>query len=466
MSRHRDVRCMNYSDEYDGYDDVYGHSMEDDYCVSPSAEQFLFDRSKQQNIASFITEPDIVEDNEDIDESSSSLNEDKYNLSELEKAKLIFCLEAIRNIIGDAVPESKLKEKIITSNFDTDVALDAILKESSPKNDPVISKERLERYPGVSVDKPNTFMFTIPKLSFEKKDNLLKDSTSTAYCHLNNIDNSSNEKRSLGTFSSLAGLISHHTESIHSDTAKITSQNNMDTQCFGSLAALTAHHLQKSSANVEFREKEQLPNSQFVIPKLSMKKNDNTNVKNIQSLKLHNNSKKQSVHANSKHPINLLEKNFSDMYISLENNDVTNVESKKQFKDPINVVNEVRTPSPDNWMIDLSTALKEAEFLTDCISNANLTASKKFYYDMPNLEMCIEDNKNSVISNTLPVTINLCALRHIELPYTKKNVSVFGRTLCRKWKTKKPVLKIPIQCYDTVKSFDFSTPYQRYPNRS
>lgn len=98
------------------------------------AEQFLFDRSKQQNIASFITEPDIVEDNEDIDESSSSLNEDKYNLPELEKAKLISCLEAIRNIIGDTVPESKLKEKIIASNFDTDVALDAILKESSPKN--------------------------------------------------------------------------------------------------------------------------------------------------------------------------------------------------------------------------------------------------------------------------------------------------------------------------------------------
>ncbi|XP_011266652.1 HBS1-like protein [Camponotus floridanus] len=162
MSRHRDVRCMNYSDEYDGYDDVYGHSMEDDYCVSPSAEQFLFDRSKQQNIASFITEPDIVEDNEDIDESSSSLNEDKYNLSELEKAKLIFCLEAIRNIIGDAVPESKLKEKIITSNFDTDVALDAILKESSPKNDPVISKERLERYPGNKLSSKSALQVTTP----------------------------------------------------------------------------------------------------------------------------------------------------------------------------------------------------------------------------------------------------------------------------------------------------------------
>ncbi|KAL6423268.1 hypothetical protein ACFW04_010139 [Cataglyphis niger] len=122
MSRHRDVRCMNYSDEYDGYDDVYGHSVEDDYCVSPSVEQFLFDRSKQQNIASFITEPDIVEDNEDIDESSTSL------------------------------------EKII----DTHVAFDAILKESLPKNDPAISKERLERCPGNKLSSKSTLQVTTP----------------------------------------------------------------------------------------------------------------------------------------------------------------------------------------------------------------------------------------------------------------------------------------------------------------
>lgn len=162
MSRHRDVRCMNYSDEYDGYDDVYGHSVEDDYCVSPSVEQFLFDRSKQQNIASFITEPDIVEDNEDIDESSTSLNEDKYDLPKLEKAKLIYCLEAIRSVVGDTVSESKLKEKIIASNFDTDVALEAILKESSPKNDPAISKERLERYPGNKLSSKSALQVTTP----------------------------------------------------------------------------------------------------------------------------------------------------------------------------------------------------------------------------------------------------------------------------------------------------------------
>ncbi|XP_011168337.1 HBS1-like protein [Solenopsis invicta] len=164
MSRHRDVRSMNYSDEYDGYDDVYGHSVEDDYCVSPSVEQFLFDRSKQQNIASFITEPDIVEDNEDIDEPSLATNEEKHNLSELERAKLISCLETIRNVIGETVSDSKLKEKIILSNFDANTALDAILKESSPKKDtdPVGNKKQLERHPGSKSSSKPALQVTTP----------------------------------------------------------------------------------------------------------------------------------------------------------------------------------------------------------------------------------------------------------------------------------------------------------------
>ncbi|XP_011877469.1 PREDICTED: HBS1-like protein isoform X1 [Vollenhovia emeryi] len=162
MSRHRDVRSMNYSDEYDGYDDVYGHSMEDDYCVSPSVEQFLFDRSKQQNIASFITEPDIVEDNEDIDESLPASDQEKCNLSELERAKLVSCLETIRNVIGDTVSDSKLKEKIILSNFDANTALDAILKESSPKQDSAVNKKRLERHPGNKLSAKPTLQVTTP----------------------------------------------------------------------------------------------------------------------------------------------------------------------------------------------------------------------------------------------------------------------------------------------------------------
>lgn len=173
MSRHRDIRCMNYSEEYEGYDDVYGHSVEDDYCVSPSAEQFLFDRSKQQNIASFITEPDIVEDNEDNEELPISLNEEDIVLTEIEWAKLMSCMESIKSVIGDTISESEIKKKIIQSKFDTELAIDLILKESSKITDSsIINKNNLELHSDAASIKSHSNSFIIPKLSFNKQENI------------------------------------------------------------------------------------------------------------------------------------------------------------------------------------------------------------------------------------------------------------------------------------------------------
>ncbi|XP_054013302.1 protein HBS1 isoform X2 [Hylaeus anthracinus] len=172
MSRHRDVRSMNYSEEYEGYDDVYGHSVEDDFCVSPSVEQFLFDRSKQQNMASFITEPDIEEDNEDGIEPTTP-NEEDIILTELEKTKLISCMESIKNIIGDAVSDTEIKKKIIQSNFNAEVALDLLLKDSSPKNESLaINEDNAEHYPDVASTKPQSSSFIIPKISFKRQNNI------------------------------------------------------------------------------------------------------------------------------------------------------------------------------------------------------------------------------------------------------------------------------------------------------
>ncbi|XP_043586001.1 HBS1-like protein isoform X1 [Bombus pyrosoma] len=184
MSRHRDVRCMNYSEEYEGYDDVYGHSVEDDYCVSPSAEQFLFDRSKQQNIASFITEPDIIEDNEDNEELPISFNDENVTLTDIEWGKLMSCMEPIKNVIGDTVPESEIKKKIIQSNFDVKIALDLILKESSPKTatgSSMANKDNLEPHPDAASVKPQPNSFIIPKLSFNKQENIEGKKLSSKY---------------------------------------------------------------------------------------------------------------------------------------------------------------------------------------------------------------------------------------------------------------------------------------------
>lgn len=55
-----------YSIEYDEYDEVYGHSVDDESGLSPTdAQQWMYDRNRgQQSIASFIT------DNQDIKEET------------------------------------------------------------------------------------------------------------------------------------------------------------------------------------------------------------------------------------------------------------------------------------------------------------------------------------------------------------------------------------------------------------
>ncbi|XP_058806041.1 protein HBS1 isoform X2 [Phymastichus coffea] len=141
MSRHRTVRSKNFSDEYDGLEDCYGHSVEDDYCISPSAEQFMYDRTKQANIASFMTEPDIVEDIEEVEDMPSSYK--VPHLSDIDAAKLMSCVETIKNVIGDTYPESELNRKIIEFKFSTEAVLESILNDESSKN--ITEKQPLEK---------------------------------------------------------------------------------------------------------------------------------------------------------------------------------------------------------------------------------------------------------------------------------------------------------------------------------
>ncbi|KAL7292396.1 hypothetical protein TKK_0013989 [Trichogramma kaykai] len=263
MSRHRDVRSMNYSDEYDGYDDVYGHSVEDDYCVSPSAEQFMFDRSKQPNISSFFTEPDIQEDNEEIEDIPSSYK--LPQLSDLDAAKLMSCIEAIKNVIGDTHPESELNKKIIEFNFNTEAVLNSILNEESSKkitNKPTTEKDIDNLRPGSKSDVDSIFKINDLVANVSKIQILDKSIPKTC----DQIVKTATNAKLRSTFSSLADLTAHNLNISEEKKTKLPSNfsipklnfnkslkpssvHTSPSLSFRSLADSSAHHLSLSNSN-------------------------------------------------------------------------------------------------------------------------------------------------------------------------------------------------------------------------
>ncbi|XP_045761394.1 protein HBS1 [Maniola jurtina] len=145
MARHRNVRNRNYSDDYD-YDDVYGHSVEEDSCMSPSdAEQWMYDRSRnQQAVANFLdSRNDIQEETEEQTEAAhrsferrESVDLRGLNLSEDDEAKLMSCLDELRNVFGDTIPENILVHSVLKHSFNYDKALDEILNNKTKEDEP------------------------------------------------------------------------------------------------------------------------------------------------------------------------------------------------------------------------------------------------------------------------------------------------------------------------------------------
>jgi len=140
MARHRNVRNMNFDDDYEGYNDVYGHSVEDNYCVSPSASQYLYNRGEPNQISAFFAPEgdDIQEEPEDdvkraLDSTSErlqslTLESAAANLLPEEEILLKSCLEEIQNVMGDSMPDAVIISQILRAKFNMEKALDACLR--------------------------------------------------------------------------------------------------------------------------------------------------------------------------------------------------------------------------------------------------------------------------------------------------------------------------------------------------
>ncbi|KAG8444585.1 hypothetical protein GDO86_009666 [Hymenochirus boettgeri] len=164
MARHRNVRGYNYDDDFED-EDFYGHSVEDDYCISPAtAAQFIY--SKRDRHTSF-TEP-LEEEEEDNDfEKTKS---EHLSLSSVDQAQLYSCLEHMREVLGDSVVEQVMIDAVLQCQFDVAKALDLVFKQDcnrnmKPDNQELASTERPTKGKGREIQSTETEFEIVPKIA-------------------------------------------------------------------------------------------------------------------------------------------------------------------------------------------------------------------------------------------------------------------------------------------------------------
>lgn len=178
MARHRNVRNRNYSDDYD-YDDVYGHSVEEDGCMSPSdTSQWMYDRSSnQQAISHFLdSHDDIQEEAEDENSETTRPSLDRresmdlraLKLSEDDEARLMSCLDELRNVLGDTVSDTILIQSVLDNKFDFSKALDEILNKDKVKEPEKLIVEPVKA-PLVHIDTVNAPVISTNKIDTTPK---------------------------------------------------------------------------------------------------------------------------------------------------------------------------------------------------------------------------------------------------------------------------------------------------------
>uniref|UniRef100_A0A4X1VCS1 HBS1-like protein n=1 Tax=Sus scrofa TaxID=9823 RepID=A0A4X1VCS1_PIG len=121
MARHRNVRGYNYDEDFED-DDLYGQSVEDDYCISPST------------------------------------------------ARLYSCLDHMREVLGDAVPDDILIEAVLKNKFDVQKALSVVLEKDKIQNlkvkhEAAIPTGKIAKGKSIDSQSPRSESDVVPKVA-------------------------------------------------------------------------------------------------------------------------------------------------------------------------------------------------------------------------------------------------------------------------------------------------------------
>ncbi|WAR23246.1 HBS1L-like protein [Mya arenaria] len=119
--------CRNKSERIKYYDEdeSYGHSVEDNYCVSPgTAAQFTFNREKDVALSHYMDEQGGIPEEDEPEEGEETLHGShdytRPTLSSIDEARLNSCLEDVRNVLGESVPDSMMLKKPQSHNGSRD----------------------------------------------------------------------------------------------------------------------------------------------------------------------------------------------------------------------------------------------------------------------------------------------------------------------------------------------------------
>ncbi|EEC16575.1 translation elongation factor EF-1 alpha/Tu, putative [Ixodes scapularis] len=135
MSRHRNVRTMNY-DDGKIFCISSGVRAELIFRRSTSAEEeFLYNREKLHSMSSFLSPGVLKEENEDEEEAEGPPKGEEVGgllgpesaLSPVDEVRLYECLEKMQNVVGDSIPEATLRRAALEWDFNAETALDKLL---------------------------------------------------------------------------------------------------------------------------------------------------------------------------------------------------------------------------------------------------------------------------------------------------------------------------------------------------